>query len=328
MKSPLNSGRPNRRPKDRRPPHDRPAIPSETRKPRPDDTEGERDEKRRQHDSADELKYHGRHACHALFANRPDDIIRVYATQERLKEFGPLLKWCAEQRRAYHIVETENLNRLADTVHHQGVVVLARKPKPQTEADLERIARSEIKRPILLLDGVQNPHNLGSILRTAAHFGVAAVIGQREQLPGVTASAARVAEGGMEVVPTIRLKDVPGALRLLKANGYRVLTSTSHPGGNVYGASLSAASVIVLGNEVSGVSPEVAALADASLQIPGTGAVESLNVGVACGVLLSEVARQAKAPTPTKPHGPGRPGHERSGGSPGKSRHARSRSRR
>jgi len=242
----------------------------------------------------DEQKYHGRHACHALFARRPDDIIRVYVDQPRVKEFSALLKWCAEQRRAYHIVEEENLERLAETVHHQGIVVLARRQVDLSDDRLlDSIRTGRVAGSLLYLDGVQNPHNLGAILRTSAHFGVGAVLGQREQLPGVTASAARVAEGGAEAVPLARLDDPTRVLVELKALGYRLFATASGSGGNLYKAGLTPRSVIILGNEVHGVSPEIAALADESLQIPGTGAVESLNVGVACAILISEVARRA-----------------------------------
>ena len=289
----------NPRPRDRRPPK------GHRGRPRPKDE--------------DEQKYHGRHACHALFAHRRDDIIRVYVDEPRVKEFSPLLKWCAEQRRAYHIVEEENLERLAETVHHQGIVILAKKGRELNDDRLlESIRDGRLKGSLLYLDGVQNPHNLGSILRTSAHFGVGAVIGRSDQLPGVTASAARVAEGGAETVPLARLGDPPRVLSELKSLGYRLFATASGGGGNLYKAGLTPKSVIILGNEVHGVSPEIAALADESLQIPGTGAVESLNVGVACAVLISEVARRshtgaAQESRPVTPPPSGRPHKHRPG---------------
>jgi len=283
-------------------PHDRRPKKAHRGRPRPKDD--------------DEQKYHGRHACHALFQHRRDDIIRVYVDEPRVKEFSPLLKWCAEQRRAYHIVEDENLERLAETVHHQGIVILARKCRELNDDRLlESIRSGRVKGALLYLDGVQNPHNLGSILRTSAHFGVGAVLGRRDQVPGVTASAARVAEGGAETVPLARLSDSPRVLNELKSLGYRLFATASGGGGNVYKAGLTPKSVIILGNEVHGVSPEIAALADESLQIPGTGAVESLNVGVACAVLISEVARRSHtaAPQESRPSVPAAP--------PGKHKH-------
>lgn len=296
-------------------------------KHRSPDRRHSRDRRERQGDQRaqgdDEQKYHGRHACHALFAHRPDDIIRVYVDQPRVKEFSSLLKWCAEQRRAYHIVEDENLERLAETVHHQGIVVLARRKKELSDDRLlEAVRTGRVAGALIYLDGVQNPHNLGAILRTCAHFGIGAVLGHRDQLPGVTASAARVAEGGAETVPLARLAEPEQAISALKSAGYRVFATASGAGGNVYQAGLIPRSIIILGNEVHGVSPEMTALADESLQIPGTGAVESLNVGVACAVLISEVARRsqqgpaAKAPAaPISPPSAGRKKHR-----PGKSR--------
>jgi TrmH RNA methyltransferase len=248
---------------------------------------------RRRDDDAGELKFHGRHACRAIFTHRPGDIIRVYVTQERLKEFGDLLKWCAEQRRAYHIVEPDEIEKVTETVHHQGVAVLARKFRTLNDSQLiEMLRGGQANGPLLYLDGVQNPHNLGSILRTSAHFGVAAILGRTDELPAVTASAARVAEGGAESVRTARLRNPRETLARLKELGYRILATTSHSGGNVYNTEIPSQCVLVLGNEVTGVSQQLLSLADASLAIPGTGAVESLNVAVACAVLLSEAARR------------------------------------
>ncbi|MBX3444116.1 MAG: hypothetical protein KF774_17055 [Planctomyces sp.] len=321
--APRRTGRPDRsRPSGAPPQSSRP--PAASRAPaseaaHDEDANGRSGTRRGQH--ADEQKYHGRHACRALFEERPDDIIRVYVARERMKEFSELLKWCAARRRAYHIVEGENLERLAETVHHQGIIVLAKKPRSAGEADFaRRLAGGELAGPVLLLDGVQNPHNLGSILRTSANFGVRAVLGRVEELPSVTASAARVAEGGAERVPVLRLRDPREALNALKAAGHRVCVATNHPGGNVYEAALPANCVIVLGNEVSGVSPAIAALADASLQIPGSGAVESLNVAVACGILLSEIVRRHGLKPPP---GALRPPAEPDRPSRGKSRRAR-----
>lgn len=305
----------------------RPDRPSGTGHPRRAESEQRREPQARRFDSSDEQKFHGRHACHALFSRRREDVIRVYLLQDRVREFGELLSWCAATKRAYHIVESENLERIAETVHHQGIVILAKKVRSLNDREIvDGVRNGSIQGALLYLDGVQNPHNLGSILRTAAHFGTAAVLGARDQLPSVTASAARVAEGGAETVATARLSDAHAVLAELKASGYQLLAATSHPGGNVYAAAISDRCLIVLGSEVHGVSPEILALANGSLQIPGTGAVESLNVAVACGVLLSEVARRRLGgPGPRQPQGPQH--QPPTGGKPAKSRRARSRSR-
>ena len=240
----------------------------------------------------------------------------MYVDQPRVKEFSALLKWCAEQRRAYHIVEDENLERLSETVHHQGIVILARRQKELSDDRLlESVRSGRLNGALVYLDGVQNPHNLGAILRTCAHFGIGAVVGRRDQMPGVTASAARVAEGGAETVPLARLTDPRRVVAELKTLGYRIFATASGDGGNVYQAGLIPKSVIILGNEVHGVSPEMAALADKSLQIPGTGAVESLNVGVACAVLISEVARRSQGEQKSQTAA-----HRDRAGAPGKSR--------
>jgi RNA methyltransferase, TrmH family len=102
----------------------------------------------------------------------------------------------------------------------------------------------------------------------------------------------RVAEGAAEAVPVCDLGDPQADLRRLKKAGYRIATSSSHRGEPLFSATLGGKLVLVLGGEGEGVSRGIDALADLRLLIPGTGAVESLNVSVACGILLGEVWRR------------------------------------
>src|SRR5687767_7131242 len=93
--------------------------------------------------NAPELKVAGRNACRALFHARPDDIRRVYVTDETLKAFGDVLKWCAQQRIAYHVKTNEDLDAIAETVHHDGVVFIAReRPVARLDDVIARITKS------------------------------------------------------------------------------------------------------------------------------------------------------------------------------------------
>jgi len=245
------------------------------------------------HRDRNEEKFHGLRACEALFAQRPGDIVRVYVSEQRKRQFAPLLEYCVRERKGFQVVGQENLERLTGSIHHEGIAILARQIRRWTFADLlGAIERGDLEGPILHLDGVQTPHNLGSILRTAAHFGVAAITGAEAALPPLSPAAVRVAEGAAERVPVCDLGDPPADLRRLKKAGYRVATSSSHRGEPLYSATLGKKLVLVLGGEGEGVSRGIEALADLRLLIPGTGAVESLNVSVACGILLGEVWRR------------------------------------
>lgn len=247
---------------------------------------------RPRHAGARERMVHGLRACEALFARRPDAIVRVYVAAHRKPTFKRLLEYCVERRLGFQVVDESNLDRLAGGIHHEGIVILARQQeRGDAAALLAGVRAGSIRGPILYLDGVHNPHNLGSILRTAAHFGVGAVAGAEGDLPALSAAAARVAEGGAEVVPLFACADPAAALRALGGAGLRVVTTSSRRGEPVAAAKLSRDVVLLLGSEAEGVSARLAALADARVRIPGSGAVQSLSVAVACGILLAESCR-------------------------------------
>lgn len=251
---------------------------------------------RSRHRGHDEETYHGGRACEAVFARRPQDIVRVYLTAEQQRRFAPLLAYCAAERRGFQVVESENLARISGSHHHEGIAILARACPRWSAADLVRAADSNrLAGPLVYLDGVQNPHNLGAILRTAAHFGSGALLGRRGELPPLSPAAVRVAEGAAECVPVCDLDDAAASLVRLKSQGFRVVTTSSHSGAPAAAARLGRKVVLVLGSEGQGVSKSIAALADLAVRIPGTGAVESLNVSVACGILLAEACRPVTA---------------------------------
>lgn len=255
----------------------------------------------------EEQKICGFHACQGLFERRPDDIIRVYLTDDRTRHVSAMLKWCAANRRAYNVVAAENIERLSGSSHHEGIMILARKPQGLDDSALLRGVRDKsLPGPFLYLDGLQNPHNLGALLRTAAHFGVSAILGAAGDLPEVSSATSRVAEGGAEHVAVIGLYQPEETLAALQECGFVVLATSSHQGRPIYKETLTARTVFVLGGEQNGVSGDLLNAADRCLLIPGTDLVESLNVSVAGAVLLSELYRQVAFATPAKTNSPHR----------------------
>jgi TrmH RNA methyltransferase len=248
---------------------------------------------RPRHRTKTEDMFHGVRACAALFAHRPAEIVRVYLEERRRRQFASLLEWCGRERKGFQIVAADNLARLTGATHHEGIAILARQVRRWTLAELlPEIEAGAVGRPVLYLDGVQNPHNLGSILRTAAHFGTAGVLGATGMLPPLSPAAVRVAEGAAEVVPVCDLADPAADLDRLRKAGYRVVVTSSRRGEPLFTARLPERPLIVLGAEGEGVSEAVDRRADLRVRIPGTDAVESLNVSVACGILLGEVWRR------------------------------------
>lgn len=242
-----------------------------------------------------EMKYHGYNACEALFKNRAIDIIRVYVDETRVGDFGSILKWCARQKKAYHVCTAADLEKIAQTVHHEGIVILAHSPKPLGDDEFEaRLASFTGPTALIYLDGVQNPHNVGSITRLAAHFGVPLILGKDKELPRLSPSAARVAEGAAEHVPLCVLKDPDLAFSKLKKKGYKIVVTSSHAKDSLYAAKLPEKVLFVFGGESAGASARVTKLADVEVNVPGTGKVESLNVAVAAGLFLGEFWRSHK----------------------------------
>lgn len=236
-----------------------------------------------------EQKYYGIHASLAIWEKRPQDIIRVYIDESNIKTFKPVLKWCAEQKKVYHIVSPDELNRVTDSVHHEGVCVLARGQRPISFA--ECLASLQQPRVCLLyLDGVQNPHNIGSILRTSAHFGIPYILGDR--LPVLSPSACRIAKGGAEMVRLVQLDKPLVAINRLKKEGFAFIGTSSHGGASLYSYHYPPKTILAFGSEADGMSKELLKLTTQKLQIPGTGLIESLNVSVATSLCLGEYSRQ------------------------------------
>lgn len=241
------------------------------------------------HPSHDEQKYYGIHACFAIWQKRPQDVIRVYLHESNLKFFSPVLKWCAKNKKAYHVVSNDELAKISGSVHHEGVCFLAKEPKAVTYKDFI----SSLKEPnicLLYLDGVQNPHNIGSIIRSCAHFGIPYILG--DQLPALSPSACRIAKGGAEIVKLVKLENPLKALNELKNLGFSFMGTSSHQGASLYKLALPARTLFAFGSESSGMSQAMLKFAVQNIQIPGTGEVESLNVSVATALCLGEYQRQ------------------------------------
>lgn len=241
----------------------------------------------------DESKVYGENACRVLFTQRPEAVVRLYVSEKMAPKFADVMKHLAAAKKAYHIVADTELEKVAGSQHHGGIVLLVKRKPVQTLANYLN-QKGKKQDCLLALDGVGNPHNLGAIARTCAHFGISGVIMREPQLLHSGASL-RTAEGGGEYVDALKCDDMPLALRLCKEAGYTLVTTSSHGGQSLYQTALPEKVVIVFGEEMFGVSKNVAKAADIALQIPGTGKVESLNVSVAASLILGEWYRQQQA---------------------------------
>ncbi|MBM3193545.1 MAG: tRNA/rRNA methyltransferase [Chlamydiae bacterium] len=240
-----------------------------------------------------ELKYYGIHSCLKLFEKRKEDIVRVYIHESHLKEFKPILKWCSDQKKAYHIIPNNELEKVTGSVHHEGVCFLAKEKKALSwEKAFQEVVSKKDKTCLLYLDGVENPHNIGSIVRALAHFGISYILGKKDKLFQMTPSAYRIARGGAEYVDLIALDKPIEVLKSLKKKGFSLITTSSHGGKSLYQYNFPHKSIIIMGSESDGVSKEIFSLASEKIQISGTGFVESLNVSIATTLCVAEYCRQ------------------------------------
>jgi 23S rRNA (guanosine2251-2'-O)-methyltransferase len=240
---------------------------------------------------------YGIHAVRVLLARQPQRVRRVLLTggrdAGRLAEIRALAQSAGVQVDA---ADDALLDKLADGGRHQGVVaeVLPRASDPETQ--LEEALESAAGAPLLLvLDGVQDPHNLGACLRSADAAGVAAVIVPRDRAAGMTPVVRKVAAGAAETVPLVAVVNLARTLRQLKERGIWLVGTDDTAGKGLYEADLKGPLALVMGSEGEGLRRLTRECCDLLVSIPMAGAVESLNVSVATGVVLFEAVRQRAA---------------------------------
>jgi TrmH RNA methyltransferase len=236
-------------------------------------------------------KVYGISAALAVMATRPDQVLRIAHTQTARKALAPALREAARLRIAYREVSDEELSRMAGSVHHEGVCLLAAEPRAPELAELAR--RAAPRGLLVALDQVANPHNVGAIVRSAAFFGAAGLVlaGALGKRSGLPPAAVRVAEGGAEHLGVARVPELADALRELKAEGMGIVGADAHASTPLHELRWPERAVLVLGSEDLGLTPDVRAACDVSVRIAGNGAIESLNVSVAAGVLIASYAR-------------------------------------
>ena len=239
-----------------------------------------------------ELLYYGFHAVRAVYKNRREDVIRAYCTEERLEEMGDILKFCAKNKKAYHVVSKEDLEKITLSVHHEGVALLAKRKVNLSEQELYASLESK-RQPLIVLDAVSNPHNIGSIMRIMAHFGWNYLICDENYFMPLSASAARMSEGGSEFVDFISYQNQNVFLNKLKSLGYQTLGTSTHGRKSFYSVPLQTKScAIFLGNEIAGLSKDLIKKLDVTVAIPSMGEVQSLNVAMATTLFIGECVRQ------------------------------------
>jgi 23S rRNA (guanosine2251-2'-O)-methyltransferase len=194
------------------------------------------------------------------------------------------------------------LDRLADSKDHQGVVALAAARAAATLEDILAAAKAGTARGekglIVLLDGVEDPHNLGAIIRTALAAGAHGVVIPERRAAGLTDTVARASAGALSHLPVAKVTNLVRAMEELKEEGYWLVGFDERADKNYTEADYTSPVGIVLGGEGKGLHELTRKRCDFVVSLPTTGPVKSLNVSVAAGVVLFEALRQRKTPLP------------------------------
>jgi TrmH RNA methyltransferase len=232
----------------------------------------------------------GLEAVRAVLRVRPEAVLHLAHSSEARRQVADLLREAARLRIAYREVDEDELGRIAGTLHHEGVCLQVRARPPVELPELVRALGPGGF--VLALDQVQNPHNIGALLRSAAYFGATGLLIASREERGLGPAAVRVAEGGAEYVPVCVVPELCAALDKLGEAGASIIGADAHEGEPLHSARLPQRCVLVLGSERSGLSPGVQKRCTRRLRIEGRGQIESLNVSVAAGILLAHAAAQ------------------------------------
>lgn len=191
-----------------------------------------------------------------------------------------------------NFVDKERLDRLAGTGHHQGVVAQAAAYEYAEVEDILKAAKDKGEAPfIFILDEIEDPHNLGAIIRTANQVGAHGVIIPKRRAVGLTATVAKTSAGAINYTPVAKVTNISKTIEDLKKQGMWFVCADMD-GTTMYDLNLTGPIGLVIGNEGSGVGRLVKEKCDFVASIPMKGDIDSLNASVAAGVLAYEIVRQ------------------------------------
>lgn len=238
---------------------------------------------------------YGVHAVAAAWLN-PDRLCRhLYVTEGALAGLAPILANATARglkRPAPIAAPREAIDRMVpEGSVHQGVALDA-EPLPEVSLEDVLIASQDAPGPLVMLDQVTDPHNVGAILRSAAAFGAKGLIVQRRHAPEITGVLAKAASGGVEIVPILRETNLARALESAREAGFYAIGLDEHTEATIGIVDLPARTLLALGAEGTGLRRLVAEGCDLCVKLPTQPPLESLNVSNAAAIALYEMARR------------------------------------
>jgi 23S rRNA (guanosine2251-2'-O)-methyltransferase len=236
----------------------------------------------------------GIHSVRAALRHGETSVDEVWLDRRRRdRRLGELAEMARGAGVRLRQVEAEEIERAAPGLNHQGALAWASAPAIRGEPDLDAILDGLSGPPFLLvLDEVQDPHNLGACLRTADAAGIQAVIAPRDNAVGLTPAVCKVASGAAETMPYVQVTNLARTLDALKGRGIWLIGLAGEAEADLYGIDLTGPIALVLGGEGRGLRRLTRERCDYLARLPMLGIVESLNVSVATGICLYEALRQ------------------------------------
>lgn len=240
----------------------------------------------------------GIHAVNQVLEVSPDRIINVWiqeainsdsvcTIQEKMNKLGL----------AVQTTPRATMSRMTKNQNHQGVIIEVKPAKKKTDNDLEQILEQnrDNNSLYLILDSVQDPHNLGACIRTAEATKVTAIIIPKDRAVGINETVRKVASGAVENVTVITVVNLVRAIKKIKESGVWVVGAEGEAEESIYDMNLKVPTAIIMGGEGKGMRESVMKECDYVASLPILGQIESLNVSVATGVILYEVVRQRQS---------------------------------
>lgn len=246
----------------------------------------------------------GLHSVRSALEHNPGLVLEIWAEDRRNdRRMREMLSLAAAADILVQTIGRQKLDTMAGGVVHQGVIARVRIPPALGENALKTLLAKLDRPPLLLvLDGVQDPHNLGACLRSADAAGADAVIAPKDRAAGLTPTARKVASGAAESVPFIQVTNLSRTLKWLKQDqGVWLIGTASEGSQDIYDADLTGAVCIIMGGEEQGMRRLTREHCDLLVRLPMHGRVESLNVSVASGICMYEVIRQRRQAVHSNP---------------------------
>tara|TARA_R110002110_G_scaffold400317_1_gene616621 strand:+ start:38270 stop:39010 length:741 start_codon:yes stop_codon:yes gene_type:complete len=238
----------------------------------------------------------GVHACVSMMSHAPENILQLWVQQAPSSRLNEIIQDAKNLGIPVQTVSKKVLDKKTQEQSHQGILLEIKSVEVKSEThlkhDLSHIAEGHKPGFYLILDGIQDPHNLGAIIRSAEAFGVQGLILPKSNSVGITPTVRKIACGAELGLAIYQVANLARSIEILKSNGIWVVGTMMDAPQTLYQCDLKRSIALVMGNEQKGLKSLTQKNCDEFVTIPLSGHTASLNVSVATGICISEVARQ------------------------------------